>query len=164
MATSTPAPKEERVPHGAPLAALEHSQTREGRALVSLPHGLANGRAVSPPTVSDPKRPSVHRESSRQLGEKLLEKRETGEDNSHVHTHRNSRMPVLARAKARPRIPLPMMALLRLKEDIPKGVVPGCWWQSVQGEHLQALSQGGRRLRGHQADGIQGPRHQPPRR
>lgn len=32
---------------------------------------------------------------------------------------------MLAKAKARPNIPLPMIALLRLKTDIPKDVVPG---------------------------------------
>ena len=32
----------------------------------------------------------------------------------------------MAKAKARPKIPLPMMALLRLNEDIPKEVIPGC--------------------------------------
>lgn len=37
-------------------------------------------------------------------------------------THMKSTMPVLAMAKDRPRIPLPMMALLRLKTDIPKEV------------------------------------------
>lgn len=34
---------------------------------------------------------------------------------------------MLANAKARPRMPLPMMALLRLKTDIPREVVPGIW-------------------------------------
>lgn len=33
----------------------------------------------------------------------------------------------MAKAKARPKIPLPMMALLRLKTDIPREVVPGIW-------------------------------------
>lgn len=42
-----------------------------------------------------------------------------------VNTHRNRRIPVLARAKASPRIPLPIMALLRLKTDMPREVVPG---------------------------------------
>lgn len=42
-----------------------------------------------------------------------------------VNTHRKSRIPVFARAKASPKIPLPMMALLRLKTDMPKEVVPG---------------------------------------
>lgn len=41
-------------------------------------------------------------------------------------THMKSTMPVLAMAKDRPRMPLPMMALLRLKTDIPKEVWPGC--------------------------------------
>lgn len=39
-------------------------------------------------------------------------------------TYRKRRMPVLAIAYASPRIPLPMMALLRLKTDIPKEVFP----------------------------------------
>lgn len=42
-----------------------------------------------------------------------------------VNTHRKSRIPVFARAKASPKIPLPIMALLRLKTDMPKEVVPG---------------------------------------
>lgn len=42
-----------------------------------------------------------------------------------VNTYRKSRIPVFARAKASPKIPLPMMALLRLKTDMPKEVVPG---------------------------------------
>lgn len=41
-------------------------------------------------------------------------------------THMKSTMPVLAMAKDKPRMPLPMMALLRLKTDIPKEVWPGC--------------------------------------
>lgn len=41
-------------------------------------------------------------------------------------TYLKSTMPVLAMAKDKPRIPLPMMALLRLKTDIPKEVWPGC--------------------------------------
>lgn len=40
------------------------------------------------------------------------------------HTHRKRMMPVLDIAKANPRIPLPMMALLRLKTDIPNEVFP----------------------------------------
>lgn len=40
-------------------------------------------------------------------------------------TYVKSRIPVLANAKARPNIPLPIMALLRLKTDIPNEVVPG---------------------------------------
>lgn len=42
-------------------------------------------------------------------------------------TYRKRRIPVLAIAYARPRIPLPMMALLRLKTDIPKEVFPSNW-------------------------------------
>ena len=34
---------------------------------------------------------------------------------------------MFARAKASPKIPLPIMALLRLKTDMPKEVVPGIW-------------------------------------
>ena len=37
----------------------------------------------------------------------------------------------MAKAKARPKIPLPMMALLRLKTDIPREVVPGIWTETV---------------------------------
>lgn len=44
-----------------------------------------------------------------------------------AHTYKKRRIPVLANAKARPRMPLPMMALLRLKTDIPREVVPGIW-------------------------------------
>lgn len=42
-----------------------------------------------------------------------------------VNTHRKRRIPVFARAKASPKIPLPIMALLRLKTDMPNEVVPG---------------------------------------
>lgn len=41
-------------------------------------------------------------------------------------TYVKSTMPVFAIAYDRPRMPLPMMALLRLKTDIPKEVWPGC--------------------------------------
>lgn len=41
-------------------------------------------------------------------------------------TYVKSTMPVFAMAKDRPRMPLPMMALLKLKTDIPKEVWPGC--------------------------------------
>lgn len=41
-------------------------------------------------------------------------------------TYVNSTMPVFAMAKDSPRMPLPMMALLKLKTDIPKEVCPGC--------------------------------------
>lgn len=41
-------------------------------------------------------------------------------------TYVKSTMPVLAMAKDKPRMPLPMMALLKLKTDIPKEVWPGC--------------------------------------
>jgi len=44
-----------------------------------------------------------------------------------IHTYEKRTIPVLANAKARPKMPLPMMALLRLKTDIPKEVVPGIW-------------------------------------
>lgn len=43
----------------------------------------------------------------------------------HANTYRKRRIPVLAKAKARPKIPLPIIALLRLKTDIPNEVVPG---------------------------------------
>lgn len=61
-------------------------------------------------------------------GEYLAEKGEGGflsssSDDEHS-TYRKRRMPVLAIAYASPRIPLPMMALLRLKTDIPKEVFP----------------------------------------
>lgn len=39
-------------------------------------------------------------------------------------THRKRMIPVLDMAYANPRIPLPMMALLRLKMDIPNDVFP----------------------------------------
>jgi hypothetical protein len=39
-------------------------------------------------------------------------------------THRKRTIPVLDIAYANPRIPLPMMALLRLKMDIPNDVLP----------------------------------------
>lgn len=39
-------------------------------------------------------------------------------------THRKRTMPVFDMAYDRPRMPLPMMALLRLKTDIPKEVLP----------------------------------------
>lgn len=39
-------------------------------------------------------------------------------------THRKRTMPVLDMAYDKPRMPLPMMALLRLKTDIPKEVLP----------------------------------------
>lgn len=42
-------------------------------------------------------------------------------------THRKSMIPVLDIAKASPRIPLPIMALLRLKMDIPNDVFPSNW-------------------------------------
>lgn len=45
----------------------------------------------------------------------------------HMNTYRKRRIPVLAKAKARPKIPLPIIALLRLKTDIPREVVPGIW-------------------------------------
>lgn len=45
----------------------------------------------------------------------------------HMNTYRKRRIPVLAKAKARPKIPLPIIALLRLKTDIPNEVVPGIW-------------------------------------
>lgn len=45
----------------------------------------------------------------------------------HMNTYRKRRIPVLAKAKARPKIPLPIIALLRLKTDIPSEVVPGIW-------------------------------------
>lgn len=41
-------------------------------------------------------------------------------------TYVNRTMPVLAMAYDRPRMPLPMMALLRLKTDMPKEAWPGC--------------------------------------
>lgn len=41
-----------------------------------------------------------------------------------LHTHRNRMIPVLDIAKANPRIPLPIMALLRLKTDMPNEVFP----------------------------------------
>jgi len=44
-----------------------------------------------------------------------------------MNTYRKRRIPVLAKAKARPKIPLPIIALLRLKTDIPSEVVPGIW-------------------------------------
>lgn len=44
-----------------------------------------------------------------------------------ANTYRKRRIPVLAKAKARPKIPLPIIALLRLKTDIPNEVVPGIW-------------------------------------
>lgn len=47
-----------------------------------------------------------------------------GQCRRHWGTHRKSRMPVLAMAYARPRMPLPMMALLRLNTDIPNEVFP----------------------------------------
>lgn len=40
-------------------------------------------------------------------------------------TYTNSTNPVFAKAKANPRIPLPMIALLKLNTDIPIDVVPG---------------------------------------
>lgn len=42
-------------------------------------------------------------------------------------THRKKMMPVFDMAYDRPRMPLPMMALLRLKTDIPKEVLPSNW-------------------------------------
>lgn len=45
----------------------------------------------------------------------------------HANTYRKRRIPVLAKAKARPKIPLPIIALLRLNTDIPREVVPGIW-------------------------------------
>lgn len=45
----------------------------------------------------------------------------------HRNTYKKRRIPVLAKAKARPKIPLPIIALLRLKTDIPREVVPGIW-------------------------------------
>lgn len=42
-------------------------------------------------------------------------------------THRKRTMPVFDMAYDRPRMPLPMMALLRLKTDIPKEVLPSNW-------------------------------------
>lgn len=45
----------------------------------------------------------------------------------HTNTYRKRRIPVLAKAKARPKIPLPIIALLRLKTDIPSEVVPGIY-------------------------------------
>lgn len=42
-------------------------------------------------------------------------------------THRKRMMPVFDMAYDRPRMPLPMMALLRLKTDIPKEVLPSNW-------------------------------------
>lgn len=39
-------------------------------------------------------------------------------------THRKRTMPVFDMAYDRPRMPLPMIALLRLKTDIPKEVLP----------------------------------------
>lgn len=41
--------------------------------------------------------------------------------------HRKRTMPVLDMAYDRPRMPLPMMALLRLKTDMPKEVLPSNW-------------------------------------
>lgn len=41
-------------------------------------------------------------------------------------TYVKSTMPVFAMAKDKPRMPLPIMALLKLKTDIPKEVWPGC--------------------------------------
>lgn len=50
-----------------------------------------------------------------------------GSATHHANTYRKRIIPVLAKAKARPKIPLPMIALLRLKMDIPMEVVPGIW-------------------------------------
>lgn len=41
-----------------------------------------------------------------------------------LHTHKKRMIPVLDIAKANPRIPLPIMALLRLKMDMPNEVFP----------------------------------------
>lgn len=41
-----------------------------------------------------------------------------------LHTHKKRMIPVLDIAKANPRIPLPIMALLRLKTDMPNEVFP----------------------------------------
>lgn len=43
-------------------------------------------------------------------------------------------MPVLAMAYERPRMPLPMMALLRLKTDMPKEVLPPCYGEEEKEE------------------------------
>lgn len=48
-------------------------------------------------------------------------------------THRKRTMPVLAMAYASPRMPLPMMALLRLKTDIPNDVLPSNCAHGAQG-------------------------------
>lgn len=45
-------------------------------------------------------------------------------EDDETSTHRKRTMPVLDMAYERPRIPLPMMALLRLKMDIPNEVFP----------------------------------------
>lgn len=54
-------------------------------------------------------------------------------------TYRKRMMPVLAMAKASPRMPLPMMALLRLNTDIPNDVFPSnCGHQRDMGRGGQS--------------------------
>lgn len=48
-----------------------------------------------------------------------------------LNTHIKRTIPVLDIAKANPRIPLPIMALLRLKTDMPNEVFPSNWNKST---------------------------------
>lgn len=54
-----------------------------------------------------------------------------------LNTHRKRIIPVLDIAKASPRIPLPIMALLRLKTDMPNDVFPSnCKERMLQTDQL----------------------------
>lgn len=47
-------------------------------------------------------------------------------------TYMKRTIPVLAMAQESPKMPLPIMALLRLNEDIPKEILPLCCWVQEQ--------------------------------